>query len=40
VKAPAYRKSEQASGMGYLVLWLLGVPFPVLLIIFLLRGCS
>jgi len=39
MKAPAYRKSEKGA-MGYLILWLLGVPFPVLLLIFVLRGCS
>jgi len=40
MKAPKYTKSEAGSGGGYLLFWLLGVPFPVLLIIFLLRGCS
>ena len=25
--------------VGYLLLWLLGIPIPVLLLIFLLRGC-
>jgi hypothetical protein len=25
---------------GYILLWLLGMPIPILLIIFLLRGCS
>jgi hypothetical protein len=25
--------------MGYILLWLLGVPIPVLVAIFLLRGC-
>jgi len=33
------RKSEEGKA-GYLLLWLLGVPIPVLLIIFLLRGCT
>jgi hypothetical protein len=40
MKTPAYRRSERGSGGGYLILWLLGVPAPVLLIIFVLRGCS
>ena len=35
-----HRKNETASGGGYLLLWLLGIPVPVLLLIFLLRGCS
>jgi hypothetical protein len=25
---------------GYILLWLLGIPIPILLIIFLLRGCT
>jgi hypothetical protein len=33
-------KEEYGSGGSYLLLWLLGVPFPILAIIFLLRGCS
>jgi hypothetical protein len=40
MKIAKYHKSENGSGGGYLLLWLLGVPFPVLLVIFLLRGCS
>jgi hypothetical protein len=26
--------------IGYILLWLLGVPIPVLLLVFLLRGCN
>jgi hypothetical protein len=40
MKPPRYLHSESGSGGGYLILWLLGVPAPVLLVIFLLRGCS
>ena len=40
MKRSDYRKSEAGSGGGYLLLWLLGVPAPILLVIFLLRGCS
>lgn len=25
---------------GYILLWLLGIPIPILLILFLLRGCT
>ena len=39
MKKPQYFSSEKGA-MGYLLLWLLGVPAPVLLIIFVLRGCS
>lgn len=31
---------HQAGKIGYVLLWLLGIPIPVLLIIYLLRGCS
>ena len=26
--------------IGYILLWLLGIPIPVLFVIFLLRGCT
>jgi hypothetical protein len=39
MKLPEYIKSKSGAA-GYLLLWLLGVPAPILLIIFLLRGCS
>lgn len=31
---------KEKGAMGYILLWLLGIPIPVLLVIFLLRGCS
>jgi hypothetical protein len=32
---------QRAAGkVGWVMLWLLGVPIPVLLILFLLRGCT
>ena len=33
------RKLEEGK-VGWILLWLLGVPIPVLLILFLLRGCT
>jgi len=30
----------QAGKIGYILLWLLGVPIPILFFIYLLRGCS
>jgi hypothetical protein len=33
------RKLEEGR-VGWVLLWLLGVPIPVLLILFLLRGCT
>ena len=31
---------KQAGAAGYIFLWLLGIPIPILLLIFLLRGCT
>jgi hypothetical protein len=33
-------KIKDAGAAGYILLWLLGIPIPILLIIFLLRGCT
>ena len=30
----------QAGKIGWILLWLLGVPIPLLLILFLIRGCT
>jgi hypothetical protein len=31
---------KQAGATGYILLWLLGIPIPILLLIFILRGCT
>jgi hypothetical protein len=31
---------KEKGAMGYILLWLLGIPIPILLIIFLVRGCT
>lgn len=31
---------EESGKVGYGLLWLIGVPIPVLLILFLVRGCN
>ncbi len=31
---------REQGAMGYMLLWLLGIPIPVLLLFFLLRGCT
>ena len=31
---------ERSGKAGWILLWLLGVPIPVLLILFVLRGCT
>ena len=33
-------RRQQEGKMGYILLWALGVPIPVLFVIFLLRGCT
>jgi hypothetical protein len=32
--------SLKSGKVGWILLWLIGVPIPVLLILFLLRGCT
>jgi hypothetical protein len=31
---------DQRGKVGYIILWLLGAPISILLLIFLLRGCT
>lgn len=31
---------DQSGKLGWILLWALGVPIPVLLVFFLLRGCT
>jgi hypothetical protein len=31
---------HQAGKIGYILLWLIGVPIPILILIYLLRGCT
>jgi hypothetical protein len=33
-------QSDERGAIGYIVMWLLGVPASVLFVIFLLRGCT
>lgn len=33
-------RQRQGGKMGWILLWLLGVPIPILLVLFLLRGCT
>jgi hypothetical protein len=33
-------KIQEEGATGYMLLWLLGIPIPILLLIFLLRGCT
>lgn len=33
-------EQKRTGKVGWAILWLLGVPIPVLLILFLIRGCT
>lgn len=33
-------RQKQKGGIGWVLLWLLGVPIPILVVLFLLRGCT
>jgi hypothetical protein len=35
-----YRDSQEKGAIGYILAWAMGVPVSVLLVIFLLRGCT
>jgi len=34
------RIANQSGAVGWGILWLLGIPIPVLLVLFVLRGCT
>lgn len=34
------RNKKEEGKIGWILLWLLGIPIPILLILFLLRGCT
>jgi hypothetical protein len=38
-KLQQWRRTQEGK-MGWILLWLLGVPIPVLFVLFLLRGCT
>jgi hypothetical protein len=38
--APMRKMIDRSGKAGYIIAWLLGVPIPILLIVFLLRGCN
>jgi hypothetical protein len=40
VRYPVTRQRRQGGKAGWILLWLLGVPIPVLFLLFLLRGCT
>ena len=40
MKALSDFRRTQEGKLGYILAWLLGVPIPILLLVFLLRGCN
>jgi hypothetical protein len=40
MKTKWIEKRIEDAKVGWILLWLLGVPLPILLILFLLRGCT
>ena len=34
------RRAKISGKAGWIFLWLLGIPIPILLVLFLLRGCT
>lgn len=39
-KGSRYIRSGQEGRWGYVLAWMLGVPIPILVLIYLLRGCT
>ena len=40
IQSGGARRARQAGKLGWAVLWLLGVPVPILIVLYLLRGCT
>jgi hypothetical protein len=40
MKPTLHQPNSEEGKVGWVLLWLLGVPIPILLILFLLRGCT
>ena len=32
--------NNEKGALGWILLWLLGIPIPILIVLFLLRGCT
>jgi hypothetical protein len=39
-KERAMKLQSESGKIGYILLWLLGLPIPILLAIYVLRGCT
>ena len=40
IPLPSSLRKYQQGRWGYILAWLLGIPIPILLIVYLLRGCT
>jgi len=40
VKLNDIKPSHEQGSLGWIFLWLIGIPIPILLILFLVRGCT
>ena len=42
MRLPTFRSppSNQHGRVGFILLWLIGVPIPILFLLYLLRGCT
>ncbi|HWK76026.1 MAG TPA: hypothetical protein VNQ81_17245 [Povalibacter sp.] len=40
MRANKQMRQRQEGKLGWILLWLLGVPIPILLVLFLVRGCT
>ncbi|NYE30060.1 hypothetical protein HDE78_003028 [Rhodanobacter sp. K2T2] len=39
-RVPVPESSKEKGGIGYVLLWMMGVPIPLLILFALLRGCA
>jgi hypothetical protein len=40
MKTPPNNHTGESGKIGWVLLWLIGIPIPVLLFLFVLRGCT
>lgn len=40
LKSDVKLPGKQEGAIGYILAWLVGIPIPILFVIFLLRGCT
>lgn len=35
-----FKRARESGAIGWIFLWLLGIPIPILVLLFLVRGCT